>query len=106
MNDVKRQMPYDEPQGYVEQLVNKSTARALKAYRPAPRRFWWLKGAAAAAMLVAAGLTAWHVVPSADEPQAPVAQSTYAPIDEFLNGISDEEARQIHYYEIEEIPEL
>lgn len=106
MNDVKKRMPYDEPQGYVEQLVEKSTVRALKGRSAARGSHMVIKVAAAAVVLIAAGVTAWHVMPSSRAVQPQSARSAYAPIDEFLEGISDEEASQINYYEIEEITEI
>ena len=41
---------------------------------------------------------------SGKSPQ-PVAENSQGPLDEFLNTLSDEEAAQLTFYEIEEIPE-
>jgi len=56
--------------------------------------------AAVAALIVCFGIGFFN----GKSPQ-PVAENSQGPLDEFLNTLSDEEAAQLTFYEIEEIPE-
>jgi len=60
----------------------------------------WASAAAVGLLLMGIGFTLTD-----DSRKAPVAAQQQSPIDEFLNTLSDEEAAQLQYYEVEEIPE-
>ena len=107
--NIGKRMPYNESGDYVRRLVSRATEQAL-SQRPTlarrlPLRTSWLAAAAVALMLIAAaGATYYNKVQPA-EPQ--VAEQTDSPIDHFLDGLTDDEAQLLAYYEldIDEIPE-
>ncbi len=105
IDDINRKMPYDESQDYVKGLIDRSVERAVGS-RPVRhgRRMLW-QAAAAVALLAIGGTALWHVVEDSKSRPDEVC-ATGAPLDDFLNNISDEEAAQITYYEAEQIPEL
>ena len=57
--------------------------------------------AAGLIMLIGIGVTVFNL----GDKSATVPLQDQSPLDEFLNTLSDEEAAQLQYYEIEEIPE-
>ncbi len=98
----KINMPYRESNEYVSRLVSDATERAISNSRatefiPARRL-----AAVAAAVLVMAvgGITCYKLM--ADTKQL-IAQTETSPVDEFLNGLTDEEVQMLSYYEVEEI---
>lgn len=103
--EIGKQMPFHEEEGYVEQLVERTTEKALAHTstkgKTLPLRQW----AAAAAIALLLVMTGIWFFSSEDEPTIAVAPQTVSPLDQFLNELSDEDARQLTYYELEEIPE-
>ncbi|MBQ6209807.1 MAG: hypothetical protein IJK42_08560 [Prevotella sp.] len=105
---IGKRLPYREKEEYIEQLVDRCTEQAIgmkDAHRPTDkhRRMYWVAASAAAAVLLFA--IVWpHLVSNPDT----VAESEVveSPIDHFLNSLSDDEAQQLAYYEVEEIPEF
>ena len=106
-NNVGKRLPYHERDEYIDELIDRSVQRALD--RPqVPRvnhlgrkRMIWASIAAIA--LFAIGIQVMLNYHDPQQPQAVMADE--APIDQFLNSISDEEAAQLQCFEIEEIPE-
>lgn len=105
LNDIgKIGMPYRENGKYLDDLIGETTEKAIAQYATA-RRHWHtrLKAAAAAAVVLLAvglGIILFNVK---DNQQ--VTMSGQGPLDEFLCTLSDDEAAQLTFYEIEEIPE-
>ncbi len=102
--NIGKRMPYDESPGYVDQLVGRVTENAIHhggVRRSRSKMYFIISAAAMVLLLVGLGVLHFHQGPQ------PVAQTTVqtSPIDEFLNGLTDEEAQALSYYEIEEIPE-
>jgi len=103
--NIGKRMPYNENDDYVSQLVSRATEHALGQPRQVSLRHQWTLWAAAAAVVVliaGAGLTYYNKVLVTQEL---TAQQETGPIDQFLNGLTDDEAQQLAYYEIEDIPE-
>ncbi|MBR4802129.1 MAG: hypothetical protein IK041_04895 [Bacteroidales bacterium] len=103
--EISKQMPYSESEEYLDSLVAKVTRQALESEASgratengfAGRRRirpLWIGGAVAAA---AAVLLFFILGRNSDN----VTQDI-GPIDKYLASISDEEAMQLSYYEIEE----
>ena len=92
---VVTDLPYKESSEYVERLVGRCQAEALKQAEPAPRvaRPWiyGLAGAAAAAAIALGIFFSIHRT---------------SPMDKFLASLSDEEAAMIVDWTIDDIPEL
>lgn len=120
VDDIQKRMPYAESEEYLDQLISKATEKAIEQARQPKTKVRSLHtsiaAAAAALLLVAIGVTQFR---SNEEQLATVEQESImlladnevateqdlGPIDEFLNGLSDEEAQLLAYYDIEEIPE-
>jgi len=104
MNDIfkltGRKMPYLENEEYLDSLIEHATERAVHQAKIKrwPRLSIMLASAAAVALL-AIGFALFN------GQNVPVTTSNQGPLDEFLSTLSDEEAAQLPYYEIEEIPE-
>ncbi len=124
--DIQKRMPYNESEDYLDQLVERATDKAIREGRKSyfqkiltPNVRPLYAGVAAAAtvlLLVTIGITQ---VRTQDEQLAITEQESVSlmadnkttsaedagPIDEFLNGLSDEEVQMLAYYELEDIPE-
>ncbi len=101
---IGKRMPYAESDHYLSELIDRTTETAIRQgrqRRPTARPALRLAVAAAvAALLVFVGITLWSPLSSGQQ----VAQTTAeSPVDEFLNSISDEDAQQLAYYEVETI---
>jgi negative regulator of sigma E activity len=117
MNDfqhIGKRMPYRESSDYVSQLVNRATENALHQQNApkAKRTTLYLRLMAAAAMVllvVGIGITYYQQAQTVEPQLAATTTSTTAtttgPIDHFLASLTDDEAQQLTYYEIDEIPE-
>ena len=121
--DIQKRMPYAESKDYLNRLIEQSTEQAiLQAGKPKARvrtlRPLITSAAAAAILLLIIAVT--QLRPASDQlaeaelPQdtitlaadnALLADASDGPIDEFLNTLTDDEAQQLSYYEIEEEPE-
>ena len=105
--NIGKRMPYTESNEYVGELLNRVTEEAIRhdsgKSRSRARVRIMIGSAAAAVMLLLVGI---GIVRFQQADQS-VAKNTMvqSPIDQFLNSISDEEAKTLMYYEIEEIPE-
>ena len=101
--DIGKKMPYKESEEYLDALIDKATENAINHHasvRRKPRLGMMLASAAAVALLVIGiGLTLFK------GQDKPATISDQGPLDEFLSSLSDEEAAQLSFYEIEEIPE-
>ncbi len=103
----KTGMPYRESNDYVESLIASCTENAiahrrhsLPAKDKAAVKPLWRIAAAVAASAAVLIIGVWMYV----HHQEPLrADNGQGPLQEFLAGISDAEAQQIAYYEIEEI---
>ncbi len=125
-DDIEKRMPYDEKDEYIDQLVERATEKAIKegeksflqrVLEPKVRPLY--AGVAAAAvvlLLFTVGITQLRthedqVAILQQESEVLMADSSTesadvaGPIDEFLNGLSDEEIQMLAYYEMEDIPE-
>lgn len=105
LNDIGKRLPYQESDEYLSELIDAKTENAIRNQgKTQSRKRWSVKAASAAAvlaLLIGFGLTMMHQ----QDKQPIVTLSSDGPLDEFLNSLSDEEAAQLPYYEIEEIPE-
>ena len=95
-------MPYRESDEYVRRIVSDATERAVSNSRTAkPVPAIRLAAAAAAVFLMAAGGVTCYKL-TADTRQL-TARTETSPVEEFLNGLTDEEVLMLSCYEIEEI---
>lgn len=101
---IGKKMPFAESDEYVRQLINDATEKAISQPKAkVVSMHTWLAAAAAAVVLLAGiGITYYNKV-AVNAPL--VAEQTEAPVEQFLNGLTDEEVQLLAYYEIEEIPE-
>ncbi len=101
---ISKAMPFVEPEGYVDQLVKEATEKAIRqGKRPARRvTLHWVAGLAASVLLLI-GVATWWIAGMKDDAQSLAQTQQQDPLGQLLNSISDEEAQQIEYYEIEEI---
>ncbi len=98
-------MPYAESEDYLNRLISQATEQAIsqgQQSKTRPLRTWI--AAAAAALVLIAGLTITYFHQDNAEEQV-AEQTTTGPIDQFLDNLTDDEAQQLAYYEIEDIPE-
>ena len=101
-NNIGKKMPYRESEEYLDNLIDVTIEKAIHqaSTRRRQRVGIIIASAAAVALLVVGiGLTLFN------GQSDPVAISDQGPLDEFLSTLSDEEAAQLSFYEIEEIPE-
>ena len=105
LNDMEKRLPYQESEEYLIVLIDKKTENAIMLHRKAKSRKRWSMMTASAAA-VALLLIGFGVKLMFEKDKQPIVTlSGDGPLDEFLNALSDEEAAQLLYYEIEEIPE-
>jgi len=118
--NIQKRMPYSESEEYLDKLVEKATEKAIrqgKTTKPQIRRIYTVMAAAAAVLLLMTiGVMQFH---THEEQLAMVQQESTSlmadnstttaedpgPIDDFLNGLSDEEVQMLAYYEMDDIPE-
>jgi len=111
---INKKMPFDEKEGYVEQLVERATEKAIQEGTSTHTRLIPLRRAAAIAasvLLLGGAATIWYMNKQDDKQSIAQIQNAQThtqtaqqqdPLGKFLNSISDEEAQQIQFYEIEE----
>lgn len=75
---------------------------ALVCHKNIPLLRKYLIAATVALLLAGAGVTYYQMAPVRRQL---AAQQQKSPVDDFLNSITDDEAKLLPYYEIEEIPE-
>ena len=104
VQNIGKRMPYAESEDYLNRLISQATEQAISQGQKAktrPLRTWI--AAAAAALVLIAGLTITYFHQNNEEEL--VAEQTTGPIDQFLDSLTDDEAQQLAYYEIEDIQE-
>lgn len=104
-DNTGKQMPYVERDDYLDDLINKATEKAIecksqKLHSSNHGILFYASISVAASLLLIAG---WFWLNPRHETH--IAQNVESPIDEFLDGLTDEEVMMLSYYEIEEIPE-
>lgn len=103
-DDIGRRLPYRESEEYLDSLIDLTTEKAIKQQAMARRnRHRGLLAASAAAVAVL--IFTFSILLFNGKSTRQVAMTSQGPLDEFLNTLSEEEAAQLTYYEIEEIPE-
>lgn len=103
-NDIGKRLPYQESDQYIDDLINKATEHAIGHHHDRSNkrlRMMIVSAAAVALLLIGIGVS----VINQNDKAATTAMQASSPLDEFLNTLSTEEAAQLPYYEIEEIPE-
>ena len=96
-------MPYRESNQYVEFLTERSTEYAIRHAATHTVCKTAIALTAAASLLFIAGIAILRYDPT---PQPLVSHvDVISPIEEFINTLTDEEARQIICHDIDEIPE-
>ena len=113
LQNIGKKMPYRESQEYLDELIARTTEQAIRnqsSKLKAQSSKFYAVAAAIVALLVFAGITLWS--PSQQPVVAELLTDTIAtttteiegegPIDEFLDGISDDDAQLLAYYEIED----
>ncbi len=103
-NDIGKRMPYRESDEYLNGLIEKSTEKAI-LHHSAARRNWRRRLMAASAAAVTLLILGIGVALFNGSDAHPAPMSGQGPLDEFLSTLSDEEAAQLTFYEMEEIPE-
>lgn len=100
--ELNKRMPFHEDKDYVKGLIEKSTDRAV-AMGSSPARHIPLRRVAMVAAASVALLFVVTLVYKNLETEKPIMAKAREmnPLDLFLNSISDEEAKQIEYYEVE-----
>lgn len=113
LEDVNKKMPFGEPNGYVSQLVDSATEKAIMHSKQnrgsvgkASSVVFMRIAAVGLVVLSLAGLGWFYQPTTLEETElANVSATQNGPLEAFLNNISDEDAQMIKYYEIETIPE-
>ena len=103
-NDIEKRMPYRESEEYLNDLIDKSTEKAIQHHSVATRN-WRRRLMAASAAAVTLLILGVGVALFNGREAQPVPMGDQGPLDEFLSTLSDEEAAQLPFYEMEEIPE-
>ena len=105
-NDIGKRLPYQESEDYLNNLIDATAEKAISRHATVSKRRQWaliaLSAAASIAIIAGVGITILH---QQERPSIMTAVNESGPLDEFLNSLSKEEAAQLQYYEIEEIPE-
>lgn len=105
-NDIGHRLPYQESEDYLDNLIDATTEKAISRQHAAKRNRHWrvmaISAAASIALIIGIGFT---LLNHDNKPSPVTAMDDTGPLDEFLNTLTDEEAAQLQYYEIEEIPE-
>ena len=104
LNDIGKRLPYRESKEYLDNLVDNAIENAIKHHTRSRRRkhqgLLLASIAASALLIIGIGITFMHRWNNTS-----TITTVDGGIDEFLNTLSDEEAAQLTYYEVEEIPE-
>ena len=112
---IGKKMPFKESQDYLDELIAQTTEKAIREGRDGRREvrvrplMRYAAAAAIAVLLVFAGITLWSPASegvvaerSADTISTMTETEGAGPVDEFLAGISDDDAQLLAYYEIED----
>lgn len=87
--------PFVENEGYVDRLVSEVTETAITKRKDTNRYALLMRAAAAMALVVTIGGVSWMYTNSQKVEEAP--------LDAFLNSISDEEASMLENYYVEDV---
>lgn len=102
--DIEKRLPYQESEEYIDALIDRTTQNAITHHAQSHSKWrvtiMALSAAAVTLLVVGISITLFN-----GQTSQPISMSSQGPLDEFLNTLSDEEAAQLQYYEIEEIPE-
>ena len=100
-----KNMPYNESEDYVAQLIERSANRAIKTAASAPKRGkvlrWTLEAISAAAVLLIGVLSFVDLNRESDFEKIQNSMT----LSEVLNSMSEEELMSVNCYVIEDIPE-
>ena len=103
-NDIGKKMPFRETGDYLDNLIDGATEKAITEQATAKRsrrlRLMIASAAAVALLIIGYGIALFNARSTHQ-----VTMNDQGPLDEFLNTLSDEEAAQLTFYELEEIPE-
>jgi len=112
VQNIGKRMPYAESEDYLNGLISQATEQAiLQGARGKEQgasgktrviRMWMAAAAAALVLIGGVAITYFH---QNDTEELVAEQTTTGPIDHFLDNLTDDEAQQLAYYEIEDIPE-
>ena len=102
-NEIGKRIPYRESEEYLDNLIDTATDKALARHAASKSRHRRLMVATTAAMVLL--IIGFGIAHFNGKDHQPVAETNQGPLDEFLSTLSDEEAAQLTFYEIEEIPE-
>jgi len=91
-----KKMPFVEEEGYVERLVQQVTDRTVSQRRKSMQRTVLVRLAASIAAVAIIGGASSRFLSCSN------ILSPDSPLDSFLAGLSDDEASQLDYYDIEE----
>ncbi len=106
--DYGKKMPFNESNEYVDNLMASTTEYAIrqKRIRKSTRLQFPKVAAAVAAVVVITATAFWGGQKLYEKSNTAIAQTQSAsPLDSFLSNISDDEAAQLYYYNIDEIAE-
>lgn len=95
MSKERNTRPFVEKDGYVENLISEATEMAISKRDATSWYAPFARVAAVVALILTIGSTGWMYMNS--------KKAQEAPLDVFLNSISDEEASMLENYYIEEI---
>ncbi|QYR09829.1 hypothetical protein [Prevotella sp. Rep29] len=103
--DIGKKLPYTESDEYLDNLVDQCTENAIRQKQTKPKATYkHLYVIAAAALLVfLLSVTITHF--KNNDRQLLADQQVTSPIDQFLDGLSDDEVLALNLYDMEEIPE-
>ena len=101
-DNIGKRTPYRESEEYLDDLIDKATENAInhQVHPNSKSKLGMMIASAAAIVLLIIGIRL-VLFNGQDKP----AIGDQGPLDEFLSTLSDEEAAQLSFYEIEEIPE-
>lgn len=111
---IGKKMPYTESEDNLNSLIERATEQAIEKRRkakavslwPAINRHVRLAVTSAAAILLLVAGIGYSLINTEQQLTGTMAQTEeVGPIDEFLDGISDDEAQFLAYYDLEDIPE-
>ena len=105
-SDIGKRLPYQESEDYLNNLIETAADNAISRQNAARKRRHWgliaISAAASIALIAGVGFTIFN---QQEQSSVVTAVNDSGPLDEFLNSLTQEEAAQLQYYEIEEIPE-
>ena len=111
MEKKSGRMPFAESEEYVQELVARATERAFvsRDFRARSRRHLrWAAAAGVALLLAGAGAIHYYSMPMPNvsgQTADVLALHEDSPVEDFLDGLSDEDVQLLACYEMENIPE-